>query len=405
MRVQKDKAKKEPRTQTRARATSASPSQDAPVDDTESSKAKAAPTSSPAKNLTLDEGKARAQVVKAAPQKRADDGAAAAKKRAASDSPTSELSTVKGFRSLFDASDKVEEEGAVTDPQEIYNDLDEEQERYQAAQLQGASEVASSASPTPVYPHGYYPPDAGSWSPMFPEHLKAPRGLNHGRTSRGACERASVQDEPLFATTSRPLGIHESPEETRRPWWALPRVGYPLGTARELHNPIPGRGPVLEELKELREDRLLSYVLDQRDLRIAFAHLITKRQLHSVMEGLRQQSKSSAQDERGYGSRRKAVKKPRTTYAPVDPRSQQTSGSQPGAGLPAPTSSVTRGIPATSQAAGASQNATALGRPAPHGCGARRSDHPEKELDPWWIHESPSDSDPGTLPQDCVPDR
>ncbi|POM79997.1 ATP-binding cassette (ABC) Superfamily [Phytophthora palmivora] len=46
--------------------------------------------------------------------------------------------------------------------------------------------------------HGYYPPDAGSGSPMFLEHLKAPRGLNHGRTSRGAYGRALVQDEPLF---------------------------------------------------------------------------------------------------------------------------------------------------------------------------------------------------------------
>ncbi|POM67373.1 Hypothetical protein PHPALM_16650 [Phytophthora palmivora] len=42
------------------------PSQDAPVDDTESSEAKAASTSSSAKNLTLDEGKARAQAAKAA---------------------------------------------------------------------------------------------------------------------------------------------------------------------------------------------------------------------------------------------------------------------------------------------------------------------------------------------------
>ncbi|POM61649.1 hypothetical protein PHPALM_29307 [Phytophthora palmivora] len=54
----------------------------------------------------------------------------------------------------------------------------------------------------------------------------------------------------------------------------------------------------LQELKELREDRLLSYGLDQRDHRIEFAHLIAKRQLHSVMEGLSQQSKPSAHDER-----------------------------------------------------------------------------------------------------------
>ncbi|POM81743.1 ABC Superfamily [Phytophthora palmivora] len=169
------------------------PSQDAPVDDAESSEAKAASTSSPAKNLTLTEDKARAQVAKAASATRADEGAAAAKKRAAPGSPTSEPSIGKGFRSLFDSSDEDEEGRAVTEPQEISNDLDEQQERYQAAQLQGAP-----APPTPVYPRGYYPPEAGSGSPMFLDHLKAPRGLNHGRTSRGAYERASVQDEPLF---------------------------------------------------------------------------------------------------------------------------------------------------------------------------------------------------------------
>ncbi|POM61182.1 hypothetical protein PHPALM_29841 [Phytophthora palmivora] len=154
----------------------------------------------------------------------------------------------------------------------------------------------------------------------------------------------------------------------------------------------------VQELKELREDRLLSYVLDQRDLRIEFAHLVAKRQLHSVMEGLRQQSKSSAQDERGYGSVNpgtvhcKAAKKPRTTYAPaVDPKSQQPSGSQPGAGLPAPTSSVTRGNPATSLAAGASQSAAAHGRPAPYGSGARRSDQGgQEELSHEFEYEAPS---------------
>ncbi|POM75759.1 ATP-binding cassette (ABC) Superfamily [Phytophthora palmivora] len=83
--------------------------------------------------------------------------------------------------------------GTITEPQEISNDLDERQERYQAAQRQGTP-----VPPTPMYPRGYYPPDAGSGSPMFLEHLKAPRGLNHGRTSRGAYERALVQDEALF---------------------------------------------------------------------------------------------------------------------------------------------------------------------------------------------------------------
>ncbi|POM60990.1 LOW QUALITY PROTEIN: ATP-binding cassette (ABC) Superfamily [Phytophthora palmivora] len=162
------------------------PSQDAPVDDAESSEAKAASTSSPAKNLTLAEGKARAQAAKASSSKRADEGAT---KRAVPGSPT----IAKGFRSLFDSSDEEEEEEAISEPQEISNDLDEQQERYQAAQLQGTP-----VPPAPVYPRGYYPPDAGSGSPMFPEHLKAPRDLKHGSTSRGTYERASVQDEPLF---------------------------------------------------------------------------------------------------------------------------------------------------------------------------------------------------------------
>ncbi|POM79930.1 Hypothetical protein PHPALM_2294 [Phytophthora palmivora] len=110
-------------------------------------------------------------------------------------SPTPEPPTTMGYRSLFDSkSDEAEEEGAVS------NDLDEQQERYQADQQQGATEVFSFACSSPVYPRGYYPPDAGSGSPMFLEHISAPRGLNHGCTSRGAYERALVQDEPLFAS-------------------------------------------------------------------------------------------------------------------------------------------------------------------------------------------------------------
>ncbi|POM61264.1 hypothetical protein PHPALM_29745 [Phytophthora palmivora] len=77
------------------------------------------------------------------------------------------------------------------------------------------------------------------------------------------------------------------------------------------------------------------------------------------MEGLRQQSKSSAQDERGYGSinpgtvHRKAAKKPRTTYVPAvaDPKSQSLRAVNP--------EPVFRGNPATSLAAGASQSAAA----------------------------------------------
>ncbi|POM75794.1 ATP-binding cassette (ABC) Superfamily [Phytophthora palmivora] len=260
--------------------------QDAPADGAESSEAKAASTSSPAMSLTLAEGKARAQAAKAASSKRADEGAAAAKKRAAPGSPSSEPSITKGFRSLFDSPDEEEEAGAVSEPQEISNDLDEQQERYQAAQLQGTP-VPS----TPVYPRGYYPPDAGSGSPMFLEHLKAPRGLNHGRTSRGAYERASVQDESLFVNDIEaarcvllaPHRIHlkeftsllKKPEDRGGlfPVWGT--LGYSPRTPQSNHRKrtwVSLKNFTVQELKELREDRLLSYVLDQRDIRIEFAH-------------------------------------------------------------------------------------------------------------------------------------
>ncbi|POM73438.1 LOW QUALITY PROTEIN: Hypothetical protein PHPALM_9717 [Phytophthora palmivora] len=159
-----------------------------------------------------------------------------------------------------------------------------------------------------------------------------------------------------LSTTARPLVVLRKKPEDRGglfPVWGYPWV-QPKNTTTQTQAGdlfwrwVSLKNFTVQELKELREDRLLSYVLDQRDLRIEFAHLVAKRQLHSVMEGLRQQSKSSAQDDCGYGPPTQgpytAAKKPRTTYAPaVDPKSQQPSGSQPGAGLPAPTSSVTRG--------------------------------------------------------------
>ncbi|POM69524.1 Hypothetical protein PHPALM_14188 [Phytophthora palmivora] len=130
------------------------PSQDTPVDDSVAFEAKAAPKSSPARNLTFGKGKAR--------------------KHATPGSPTLEPPIAKGYRSLFDSeSDEAEEEeDAITEPQQISNDLDERQDRYQAAQPQGAPEVASCALPTPMYPSGYYTPDAGYGSPIFLEHLK-----------------------------------------------------------------------------------------------------------------------------------------------------------------------------------------------------------------------------------------
>ncbi|POM75324.1 Hypothetical protein PHPALM_7585 [Phytophthora palmivora] len=75
---------------------------------------------------------------------RADEGAAAGKKRAAPGSPSSEPSITKGFQSLFDSeSHEAEEEGAVTEPQVIPNDLDEQQERYQAPDVDVSSRITS----------------------------------------------------------------------------------------------------------------------------------------------------------------------------------------------------------------------------------------------------------------------
>ncbi|GMF41757.1 unnamed protein product [Phytophthora fragariaefolia] len=94
-----------------------------------------------------------------------------------------------------------------------------------------------------------------------------------------------------------------------------------------------------QELDQLKAELALSSVLDQRELRIGFAHLIAKRQL-SV--------RGSARDEPGYGAYakvtipRRVAKKPWTTYEAAvasGPSSRQTSGSQPRAGPPAPTSS------------------------------------------------------------------
>ncbi|POM60119.1 hypothetical protein PHPALM_31058 [Phytophthora palmivora] len=151
----------------------------------------------------------------------------------------------------------------------------------------------------------------------------------------------------LFGSSSDEAGEEGAVTE---PVWGYPWLQHENTTTQTQAEDLFWRWVSLknftvQDSKELREDRLLSHVLDQRDLRIEFAHLIAKRQLRSVIEGLRQQAKFSTLDDRGYRSanpqtvHRKAAKKPQTTYAPavVDPRSQQPSGSQPGAGLPVPT--------------------------------------------------------------------
>ncbi|POM73540.1 LOW QUALITY PROTEIN: Hypothetical protein PHPALM_9601 [Phytophthora palmivora] len=138
-------------------------------------------------------------------------------------------------------------------------------------------------------------------------------------------------------------------------------MGVPLSTARKHYHPGSGREPVLEVdlLKELYSS----------------------------------------------GVERKAAKS-RGLLTPRLLLSPQPSASQPGADLQALTSSVTRGNPANSQAAGASQGAAALGRPTPHGSGVRRSDQGgQEELSHAFEYEAPSQpypSGPPTSGRDSV---
>ncbi|GMF43939.1 unnamed protein product [Phytophthora fragariaefolia] len=128
------------------------------------------------------------------------------RKSSASQSPRSKARNF--FRGLFDSSsDDEEEEGAIPEPQAISNDLDGQQERYHAAQLQ-SSNLPSAQASVPVQttqtaggkanPQGYYPPDEGTGAASFLEKLQYPRGLVGGYTSRGAFERELVMNEPLF---------------------------------------------------------------------------------------------------------------------------------------------------------------------------------------------------------------
>ncbi|POM78843.1 ATP-binding cassette (ABC) Superfamily [Phytophthora palmivora] len=114
------------------------PSQDAPVGDSESSEAKAASTSSPTKNLTLDEARSP-------------------------DSPSRESGPSKGYQSLFDpSSDEVKKRGPLVSLKR--------------------SPMISMSSRSAIK--------------LF--NCKALLRLPRRRTSRGAYERTLVQDEPLF---------------------------------------------------------------------------------------------------------------------------------------------------------------------------------------------------------------
>ncbi|GMF44446.1 unnamed protein product [Phytophthora fragariaefolia] len=216
------------------------------------------------------------------------------------------------FRGLFDSSSDDEgEEGPVAEPQEISNDLDGQQERYHAAQLQ-SSNLPSAQASVPVqstqtagskgYPRDYNPPDEGTGATSFLEKLQVPRGRVGGYTSRGAFERELVMNEPLFqenieAARRVLLASHRIPlkeftslrkkPETKgglHPVWGYPCV-QPEGTAgfpqaeSVFWAGVLEQGYQRQELGQLKAELALSSVLDQRDLRIEFAHLIAKRQL------------------------------------------------------------------------------------------------------------------------------
>ncbi|POM70929.1 Hypothetical protein PHPALM_12572 [Phytophthora palmivora] len=113
---------------------------------------------------------------------------------------------------------------------------------------------------------------------------RAPRGVNHGRTSRGANERALVQDGPFFVNdidSARCVllkftSLWKKTEGELFPMWGYPWVQPENTTIQSQAEDLFWRWVSLknftvQELKELREDRLLSYVLDQCDLRIEFA--------------------------------------------------------------------------------------------------------------------------------------
>ncbi|KAG3242092.1 hypothetical protein PI124_g13073 [Phytophthora idaei] len=324
------------------------------------------------RNLSFSEGRERAQAAKAAVEQ-----SKHTKKRNASRSPRREALETRGdpYKNLFGSdSEEGEEEGAVNEPQEISNDLDQQQEDFQAAQRVTTARLL--AKEERYTREGYWPPEPSSGAELYLEQLVAPRGLIGGHTSKGAYERTLVQRNPLFmeiieAARCVLLAPHRIPLKeftTRRKkpenrgglhpvWgypWVCPENCQSWGAADLLFwKWVASHSYSQEKLRELQQDFLLSYILDQRDLRIEFVHLVSKRLLPKDFQ---KRAASSAQGERGYelyasAPTPRSGKKARTTHeaaAASVPRPRQPSGSQPGAAQSAPTSYVSRGIPATS---------------------------------------------------------
>ncbi|KAJ8571516.1 hypothetical protein ON010_g5322 [Phytophthora cinnamomi] len=156
-------------------------------------------------------------------------------------------------------------------------------------------------------------------------------------------ERSLVETESLFVSDIEAA-------RRRRIRWTPSIVGYPWVKPFEaiiwievedlFWRYVSRKGYSGQVYKELHGDRLIFVILAQRDLRVEFANLVCKRKFYPIIEELKQQAKVKAREERGRGATasatvpRTSTKKPWTTYetsAASRPRSQQPSGSPPGA--------------------------------------------------------------------------
>ncbi|KAG6587308.1 ATP-binding cassette (ABC) Superfamily [Phytophthora cinnamomi] len=157
------------------------------------------------------------------------------------------------------------------------------------------------------------------------EKLTPPRGLVSGYTSMGAFEGALVETEPLFVSDIEAarcvlLAPHKIPlkeftnvrKMAKDKGGLHPVWGYPWAQPSEAMTWIEvedlswryvsRKGYSDQGYRELREDRFLSAILDQRDLRVEFARIVSKHKLYLMMEELKQQAKAKAREERGRGA-------------------------------------------------------------------------------------------------------
>ncbi|KAG4053237.1 hypothetical protein PC123_g11620 [Phytophthora cactorum] len=310
------------------------------------------------RNLSFSEGRERAQAAKAAAEQ-----SKHIKKRHGSRSPRREAleTEVDPYKNFF-ASDSEEEE------EEDFHAA----QRVRGRPTTGAHSPGHDGSPAhkvgAPHPRGNWPPEPSSGAELYLEQLVAPRGLIGGHTSKaepavhGEHRGCQVRASSTAPNCSKEFSTRRKKPENRgglHPVWGYPWVCpencQSWGAADLLFwKWVASHSYSQEKLRELQQDLLLSYILDQRDLRIEFVHLVSKRLLPKDFQ---KRTASSAQAERGYELYASAPiprlgKKARTTHeasAASVPRSRQPSGSQPGAAQSAPTSSVSRVSPSLHQ--------------------------------------------------------